>query len=360
MNASHMLRWSFSALALFLAGCGQQAPPKAAATAHPLSRPALSVVEPGQSGGRLTLITAGAPRTFNPLLTIDSASGEIVRLIFGGLVSVDMTTQEARPGLAESWSVEPDGRTWTFKLRPGLHWSDGQPLTADDVVFTWNEIMYNPGMNQLTYDLFRINGKNFSVSRADDAAVRVVTPEIFARFLEYFGGVPILPRHAIGREVQEGQFLSVYTLTTRPDKIVGCGPFRVKEVQPGKMVLLERNPEYWIADKAGRRLPYFDEVLLAAGGAGASALFFNGNSDVYEHPRPEEYAAFQTAASTGKFRLIELGAGSEQDFLWLNLNTKVNASGQPFVQPARSKWFRQAVSCAIDRGLVREVFAGHA
>ena len=366
MNASRTLELFFAALALSLAGCGQRSPPPTTDPAHPLPRPAVAVCEPGQPGGRLTLLTAGAPRTFNPLLALDSASDEVVRLIFGGLVNLDMTTQEARPGLAESWSVEPEGKTWTFKLRPGLHWSDGRPLTADDVVFTWNEIMYNPAMNQLTYDLFRINGKNFSVSRVDDATVRVVTPEVWAPFLEYFGGVSILPRHAMDREVKEGRFLSVYTLTTRPEKIVGCGPFRVKECQPGKMVLLERNPEYWVVDKAGRRLPYFDEVLLTIAGPGAAALFLNGNSDVYEHPRPEEFASFQSGASAGKFRLLELGVGSERDFFFFNLNTNVNAGGQSFVAPARSKWFRnklfrQAVSCAIDRDrLAREVYGGRA
>lgn len=366
MNPSRTLPLLFPILASLMTGCGRPSSPPTPAAAHALPRPAVANCQPGQPGGRLTLIIAGAPRTFNPLLALDGASDEVVRMIFGALVSLDMTTQEARPGLAESWSVEPDGRTWAFKLRPGLRWSDGQPLTADDVVFTWNEVMYNPKLNQLTYDLFRINGKSFSVTRVDDATVRVTTPEVFAPFLEYFGGVPILPHHAIGREVQEGRFLSVYTLTTRPDRVVGCGPFRVKESQPGKMVLLERNPEYWVADQAGHRLPYFDEVLLTAGGATAPALFFNGNSDVYEHARPEEYAAFQSAANGGKFRTLELGVGSERDFLWFNLNTNVNSSGQPFVQPTRSKWFRnklfrQAVSCAIDRDrLVREVYGGRA
>ena len=246
MNAVLHFRTIFPALAIVIAGCGKQSSPPQAAASRALANPLVSKCEPGQPGGRLTLVTAGAPRSFNPLLATDGASDEVVRLIFAGLMSIDYTTQEAGPGLAESWSVEPDGKTWTFKLRAGLRWSDGQPLTADDVVFTWNEVMYNPDMNRITYDLFRINGKNFAVSKVDDVTVRVVTPEVFAPFVEYFGGVPVLPRHAMEREVQERRFLSLYTATARPEKIVGAGPFRLKESQPGQSVLLERNPEYWV------------------------------------------------------------------------------------------------------------------
>lgn len=367
MKILRPLLTAFSALLLFVAGCGWESAPKPPTTGHALAAPRVAPCEPGQPGGRLTLVIAGSPRSFNPLLAADSASDQVVRMLFGSLLNVDLTTQTAGPGLAESWSVAPDGRTWTFKLRAGLRWSDGQPLTADDVVFTWNEVMYNPEMNRLTYDLFRINGKNFAVSKLDDVTVRVVTPEIFAPFLEYFGGVPILPRHAMGREVRERRFLSVYTPNTRPEKIVGSGPFRLKELQPGRGVLFERNPEYWVVDQTGRRLPYFDEMLLApTAGANLTFLFLNGSGDVCEQPRVEEYPALQAAASAGKFRVLELGVGSERDFLWFNLNTNVNRAGQPFVKPVQAKWFhnktfRQAVSCAIDRDrLVREVHGGRA
>src|SRR5262249_18111587 len=161
----------------------------------------VSKAEQGQFGGRLVLAAASSPRTFNPMFSVDGASDSIVRLLFGSLVNLNWQTQEPGPGLAESWSVEADPKTWTFKLRQGVQWSDGKPFTADDVIFTWNEIMYNPELNKLTYDLFRIDGKNFEVSKTDDFEVKVVTPEVFAPFLEFFGGVPILPRHALASSI---------------------------------------------------------------------------------------------------------------------------------------------------------------
>jgi len=340
---------------LFASGCGKETSSRAS-IGHALTAPLIAECEPGQPGDRLTLVTIGAPRTLNPLFATDRASDELTHLLFAPLVQMDLVTQESRPALAASWTVEPDQKTWTFKLRPGLRWSDGQPLTAADVVFTWNEIMYNPRMNQITYDLFRADGKPFSVTKVDAQTVRVVTPGVFAPFIEFFGSVPILPEHVIGPAVRERRFLSVYTLQTRPETIVGAGPFRVQEWQPGKGLLLERNPEYWVVDKQNRRLPYFDEVMLipVSDSSAEAFLFLGGKCDVFEHDRPDDYAPLKGGAASGKSRLIELGVGTERDFLWFNLNTNLNAAGKPVVEPAKLNWFRnkkfrQAVSCAIDR-----------
>ena len=357
--------WSLVLLG-FLTSCTRSNSPT---SSHPLPASALvSACEPGQPGGRLTLVGPGTPRTFNPLFATDAASDGIVRLLFGSLINLNMITQEAGPGLAESWTVEPDGKTWTFKLRQGVRWSDGAFLTAGDVVFTWNKIMYNPQLNSASYDLFRIGGTNFSVTNPDNFTVRVVTPEVFAPFLEFFGPVPVLPRHTLEPAIQAHRFPLAYAPETPPERIVGCGPYRLKEFRPGKFTLLVRNSEYWVTDRQHQRLPYFDEVLINAGaGPGAdTALFLNDQSDVCETLRPEDYAQLQQASTNGHFRLLELGPGTERDFLWFNQNTGTNPAGKPLVEPAKLKWFRnkkfrQAISCAIDRDrIAREAYGGRA
>jgi len=324
--------------------------------------------EPGLPGGRFVIASPGSPNTFNPLYATNSASDAVVRLLFSSLITMDMATQQPGPGLAESWSVAPDQKTWTFKLRRGVRWSDGQPLTAADVLFTWNEIMYRPEFNQLTFDLFRIGGRNFALTKVDDFTVQVVTPEVFAPFIEFFGGAPILPEHTLAAAVKEKVFPLAYGMKTPPDRIIGCGPYRLKEFRPGQSALLERNPEYWVTDRQGRRLPYFDEIMFTVHGGpgGETAAFLEAKSDVCETMRPQHYAQFQRAAASGRFQLVELGVGAERDFLWFNQNTGTNAAGKPIVNPARLKWFRnrkfrQAVSCAIDRDrLVREAYDGRA
>jgi peptide/nickel transport system substrate-binding protein len=369
MNSS--FRFLIFVMALVTAaGCGKSSTPAArprSVTGHPLNNPAVAVCEPGVPGGRLTFVTVGVPQTFNPVLAGDGASDSVVRLLYSGLVTLDMTTAEPRPGLAESWTVSGDDRTWTLKLRAGLRWSDGEPLTADDVVFTWNEVMYRPDLNRVSYELYLIEGKKIVVSKLDELTVKMETPATFAAFLDFFGTVPILPRHVFTREIAAGRFFTAFALSSPPDKVVGCGPFRLKEVQQGRSALLDRNPEFWMADKSGRRLPYLDEVLVEFGGRGApQQAFVAGHGDVCDSTRPEDFAAFQAAQPSRKFQMLELGAGSERDFLWFNLNTNKNVAGQPLVPPAKAKWFqekrfRQAVSCAIDRDqLVRDVYGGRA
>jgi len=355
-------------LALALAGCGKPDTLPSSA-AHPLPpSPLIAKGDPGPHGGRFVIPASASPLTFNPLLATDGASDGIIRLLFSPLVNLDAATQQPGPGLAESWSVAPDQKTWEFKLRRGVCWSDGQPLTADDVVFTWNDVMYNPELNRLTFNVFTANGQKFAVTKVDDFTLRVVTPVVFAPFLEFFGIVPVLPKHALAGAVQAKVFPAAYGLNSKPGRIVGSGPYRLKAFQRGRSTLLERNPEYWVTDSQGRRLPCFDEVLFTVGNAagGETALFLAGKSDVCETIRPQNYAQFQPAAAGGRFQLLDLGVSGERDFLWFNQNTGTNAAGQPFVNPAKLKWFRnkkfrQAFSCAIDRDrLVREVYGGRA
>src|SRR5207253_6342518 len=146
----------------------------------------------------------------------------------------------------------------------------------------------------------------------------------------------------------------------------GAGPFRLKECRPGKYTLLERNPEFWMADTQGRRLPYLDEVLVNVNGTPVSDAdqFLSGKCDACDAVKPERFAQFKEAAGRQGFQLLDLGIGVERDFLWFNQNTGTNATGQPLVPPAKLKWFRakkfrQPVSCAIDRDrLVKQAYHG--
>lgn len=354
---------AFTALVILPVACSRRP------QGHALPEPArIAQCQPGTVGGQIILGIPGNPRTFNPLLDADGASDAVVRLLFSPLVNINFETQEPEPALAESWSVAPDQKTWTFKLRKNLRWSDGQPLTADDVVFTWNDVMYNPKYNQITYDLFRFGGKNFEITKVDDLTVRVVTPDIFAPFLEYFGSVVILPRHVLGLAVSGNQFLGAYGTNSDPAGIVGSGPFRLADFLPDKFVQLERNPEYWAVDKNGTRMPYFDsvELLTANSPSNYQALFLDGKTAAYENVRPQDASQFQQAATKNQARFIDLGVGVERDFFWFNQNTGSDAGGKPFVDPSKLKWFRdkkfrQAISCAINRDqIISQVYGGRA
>ena len=155
---------------------------------------------------------------------------DIGRFMFWGLLNFDVPTQTVKPGLAELWTNSPDGKTWTFRLRKNLRWSDGAPLTADDVIFTWNDVIYNPQIPNPLRDQFIIDGKEFTVTKLDDLTVQVVTPEVYAPFLQAFGcDVPHLSQTRFGEICRRRTFSSAYGVNWKPEDIICSGPYCLKE-----------------------------------------------------------------------------------------------------------------------------------
>lgn len=364
-----------SVLLIFLilaSGCGRKDSGSGgkAEAASPLPEPPMKYdnIEPGQHGGRLVMAVFGEPKTFNPITANESSSTDVLQTLFAGLVLVDYKTFAVHPALAESWSVADDKKTWTFKLRKGLRWSDGRPLTADDVAFTWQTI-YDTNINNVVADLFRIDGKSFSVTNLDELTIRVVTPEVYAPILEFFGVVPIIPRHILEPAVKEKRFESAYSVGTPAERIIGSGPYRLKEYRSGQHVFLERNPHFMGVGPKGDRLPFIQNVVwLIVPDFNAMALrMLQGETDVHQFIRPDEVDRFREESKKGKLNLLELGTQMEPTYLWFNQNTNINKqTGQPIVAPAKLKWFRnqkfrQAIAHAIDRqSIVQSVYAGRA
>ena len=323
------------AVAVALGGCGKKA----------------------AESNRLVLVTFADPKTFNPITAAETSSRDIIYMLFDGLTTKDQVTQEVKPALAESWSVDADQKTWTFKLRPGLQWSDGRPLTSDDVLFTFNDLVYNPAIPNTTVDTVSVDKRNFEVSKVDDHTIKVVTPEVYAPFLEYFGHVRILPKHVLEKTVANKSFESAYGVNTPPGELIGTGAFKLKQFKPGQFTLVERNPHYWDVDSKGKRLPYLDNVVMTIvpDQNAMSLRFMKGEADLIEFVRPEEADTFKQAADRGQFRFIDLGFASQIDLIIFNQNTNSNPrTGKPYVNPAKLKWFRdtkfrQAISYAIDR-----------
>lgn len=354
-----------------LAGCGENssapAPAKPAAD-YPLAQPPLVAdCHPGIRGGRFVITTFGDPKTFNPITAQEMSSQDIYRFLFASLLSFDVPTQSVKPGLADWWTNSPDGKTWTFHLRKNLHWSDGAPLTAADVVFTWN-VLCNSNIPNSYQDMFVLDGKTFTVTAPDDWTVRVVTPEVYAPFLENFGaGIPVVPKHILAQAVADGTFMSAYGTDTPAKDIVGSGPFIIERYQPSEYTLMARNPYFFEVDSNGTRLPYFDSVIYSVvpDMNAVSLRMLTGESDADDFIQAYEYTQFKQAAAKNGFRLLEPGVGLEKNFFWFNENTGTNSqTGKPYVDPVKLKWFRntkfrQAVSYAIDReSIIRAIYAG--
>jgi peptide/nickel transport system substrate-binding protein len=360
----------FAVTIFCFSGCGEKpATLEKSAANFPLPEPPLLAdCNPGIPGGRLIVSTFGEPKTFNPITANENSSQEIYRFLFASLLGFDPIKQEIEPGLAESWTNAPDGKTWTFKLRKNLRWSDGQPITADDVVFTMNDVIYNPKIDNVTRDALMVDGKQFTVTKIDDLTIQVVTPEIYAPFLEGFGaGVPIMPKHVLEKSVADGTFTSAYGADWKPADLVSSGPFIIKEYKPAQYTLLERNPYFFEVDSNGQRLPYLDNIIYSVvpDWNAMSLRMLHGESDVDDFVKPDEYDTFKAAEADGKIKLLEPGIGLEVAYFVFNENTNVNPKiGQPLVDPKKLKWFRnikfrQACAYAIDRdAIIKAIYSG--
>ncbi|HVU26604.1 MAG TPA: ABC transporter substrate-binding protein [Verrucomicrobiae bacterium] len=359
--------------AILFSGCSKKAESVSSensATNYPLPDPPLVAdCNPGIRGGRLVIAEPGDPKTFNPITANESSSQDIYRFFFASLLGDDPVAQGVTPGLAYEWTNLPDGRTWTFKLRKNLFWSDGQPLTADDVVFTCNDLIYNTNINPVMADALQVDGKNFVVTKIDDWTVQVVTPEIYAPFLEAFGaGVPIMPKHILEKTVADGTFNSAYGINWKSEDIICSGPYKIRQYESGDHILLERNPYFCETDTNGTRLPYFDNIVftIVPDRSAISLRFLSGECDVHDFIYADEYDKFKAKSANGKFNLLEPGIGLETDFFWFNENTGTNKDGKPIVDPKKLKWFRnekfrQACAYAIDRdAIIKSVFSGRA
>ncbi len=364
----------FAAAAVLFSGCGKNSGSSSGQNSrinYPLPDPPLvDDCHPGIPGGRLVIAEPGDPKTFNPITANESSSIDINRVMFSALLGFDVTTEEVEPGLADWWTNAPDGKTWTFHLRKNLKWSDGQPITADDVVFTFNDVIYNPKIDNVTRDGLMIDGKQFQVTKIDDQTIQIVTPDVYAPFLEGVGaGVAILPKHTLEKSVKDGTFTSAYGINWKPEDIVCNGPFVVKEYKTAQYLLMARNPYFCEVDSNGTRLPYLDNIVftIVPDRNAISLRFLSGECDIHDFIYANEYDRFKTESAKGKFQLLEPGVGLETDFFWFNENTNTNPkTGKPYVDPKKLKWFRnqkfrQACAYAIDRdAMTKAVFSGRA
>jgi len=297
------------------------------------------------------------PKTLNPALAMETSSTEVIGDLFSGLTKLDLKTMKVKPNLAESWEVKEGGRVWIFHLRKDVRWSDGKPFTADDVVFTFNEVYLNDKIPTTARDIFTIKGKKIKVKKIDDYTVEFILPEPFAPFLNSLG-IEILPKHKLEKYVKNGTFSTAWNVNTDPKEIVGTGAYKIKEYVKGQRVVYRANPYYYEKDEKGNRLPYIKEKVGVIIPDPDTALlkFVNGEID-YIGVRAQDLL-FLASQKKKDFVIYDLGATPSTTFLVFNQNPNAKIPKYK-VKWFRNRTFRIAISHAIDReGIVKLVYNG--
>ncbi|MEH2069296.1 MAG: ABC transporter substrate-binding protein [Nostoc sp.] len=309
------------------------------------------------------LVTAilSEPSTFNYALN-DSAYS-VFGFIYDSLINENPITTNLEPSLAESWEVSQDAQRIVITLREGIKWSDGEPMTADDIVFTYNEIYLNPKIPTSTKDALKIGEKDTlpKVKKIDDRRVEFTIQEPFSPFLRYVGGIPIMPAHVLQEAIRTTEsngnpkFISLWGTGTDPKKIVGNGPYVMESYVPSQRVIFRRNPYYWRKDAQGNPQPYIERIVVQIIESTENQLisFRSGQLDDLEVP-PEGFSLLKREEKRAKFKIYNGGPDTSTTFISFNLNKAKNSQSKPLVDPIKSRWFnqkefRQAIAYALDR-----------
>jgi len=322
---------------------------------YPIKTLDIKNLEPsiGVEGGELKRSLSADAKTLNPVMAQETSSTAIIGMLFNGLTKTNVKTLMPEPDLAEKWEVNKDGTVWIFHIKDAK-WFDGKPVSADDVVFTYNQIYYNPNIPSSAKDVLTVEGKPFKVEKVDDKTVKFTLPKPFAVFLNAVSQ-PILPKHVLEKSVKEGKFPSTWTVNTDPTQIIGTGPYKLVKYVQGQYVIYQRNPYYWEKDEKGQKLPYIVSIKsqIIKDPDVSLVKFLSGESDIYG-VRATDLSKLLENAKKGDYTIYNLGATPSTLFLFFNQNPKAP------IEKYKLKWFqntkfRQAISYAVDREGIKNI-----
>jgi peptide/nickel transport system substrate-binding protein/oligopeptide transport system substrate-binding protein len=330
-----------------------------AGCSKPATEPAPADEKADKYGGIFRMAIMSNPPDLDPVHATDTSSSRVIYQLFESLVDID-PEGEVVPNLAESWTISPDGKTYTFKLRKGVKFhatteggtptaNGGREVTAEDWVWTFNYIT-NPKTNsERAYFLDMIKGyKDFQEGKTDHlAGVRAVdnyTLEIeleypFAPFISVLGynTFVALPKEDVEKWGEEFNFHPV-----------GTGPFKFEEWVQDDRIVLSRNENYWRTDEEGNQLPYLDSIEFKVINDHTMAWteFTLGNFESIEEVDDPYYAEAKE-----KYNFLER---PQMGTYYYGMNVTL----EPFKD---NKKLRQALNYAIDRqGLIDLVKNGRA
>lgn len=304
-----------------------------------------------QEPARTTLRVASTQSidSFNPFLAILASSTEVGRLMYEFLTTYDARTQRPVPALAERWQVSPDKLTWTFTIREGAQWSDGSPITARDVAFTYNLMLRDKDARTANGN-FVSNFESVTAPNERTVVIRTRSPQVTMLALD----IPIVPEHVWAKVRSIGD----YANDQMP--VVSSGPFVLTEYVPEQVITLEAHDRYW------RGRPKIDKLQF---------VMFNNTDAAVQALRTGEVDLIGAGSTSGGMAPAQFEALADQPTVARN-----RANGQRYVELAmnpgaatkdgtpigdghpavRDVRVRQAIGRAIDRdALVERVLDGY-
>lgn len=281
-------------------------------------------------GGTLNSIVHPEPPMLNLAVSQLTPTQMVSGKIFLSLLTYDVNLKPL-PSLARSWTVSPDGLTYTFQLEPNAKWHDGKPLTAEDVIYTVREFL--PVTHPRAKAVF---GRCEAITAPDPHTLVFKLAAPFGPFLSAFdiSNLPVMPKH-----IYAGTDVTKNPANINP---IGSGPYKLKEWVRGSHIHLVRNDDYF---KPG--LPHLDAIIYRVMPDGASRALGleNGTVQLTQWTDLELFDA-QKLAKQSNLTMTTKGYEYFAPIMWLEMNNRT--------APMNDKRFRQAVMHAIDRNFIKD------
>ena len=286
----------------------------------------------GSKGGEITINLRTEPSSIDPQITTDIPGGTVDELVMEGLLRKDKNGKSVA-GLAEKWESTPDGLKWTFHLRDGLKWSNGDPITAKDFKAGWLRALDSETKSGNANLLYPIkNGEAFNLKKvsADEVGIKVIDDKTLEVTLEaptpYFDDLVTFKTYMPLNEKFYGEVKDKYFMEA--DKTISSGPYLLKEWVRNSRFVFEKNPNYWDAKNVKT-----DKIVLKLIDSDVAASNFkNGEVDV------TAVNFEQSKEFKGKPELVQANDGGMW-YLLFNTNVK----------PLNNAKVRKAISMAINK-----------
>lgn len=328
----------------------------------------------GKVGGAWVDTLTNDPKTFNTLTARDADSRAVIDPLYDYLADYDPYKREWKPNLA-SFEVQVDEARGSLRviytLRDDLVWTlpgqkreEGVPVTADDVVFWYNEIDGDADLQQPAYsgqfiDMPDGSQAHIDIEKLDERRVAFLYPRIVANPL-LSTNMTFGPRYIFQKAKREGgvdAVLKLFSVDTKVTTIPAVGMYHLVEYTPGVRVVMQRNPHYWRKDPRGTSYPYIERIVyqIVPDRNTEFLLFKQGTKDSYS-VRPEDLDALLQAQNPD-YTVYNGGEALDSAFITFNQNPKT-------LDPMVYGWFsqakfRQAMSCMLNRErIAAQVYRG--
>lgn len=298
--------------------------------------PVQAATEEADDSKVLRIATDGFIDSFNPFTSFYLMPTNTFKYMYENLVANSAEDTQVSEGLATEWDTDSEGKVWTYKMRPDMKWSDDEPLTSEDVAWTYNQIMKKEEMAVANGALV----ENFDKVEAPDESTLVITlkePQANNPGQE----IPVVPEHIWSKVDKPGEFKN-------EEDTVGSGPFQLESYEANKSVTLKANPNFW------RGKPNLDKIeyrYYTNSDAQVQAIR-SGEVDFITGLTPEQFKAIENAEN------VETNEGNGRRFQGISINSGLaDADNKEFGtgnEALKDKKVRQAIRAGIDIDTLRD------